>query len=211
MNHHAYYVESDIPDSNALTESLQTVLVFPESAAIYTRHYEKFGIDESRELTTFANLRSISRRSLFTLHAESMTTEAQQALLKLFEEPPEGIVFVLIVPHGILIPTLRSRMLPLPLHAHSKAPALTSTTKAFLHAAPKERSEMIGALLKKADSRKEVRTLVCDLEAFFYGAKDAKTRIEALSEISSLRPYLTDRSPSLKMILEHISSTVPQL
>ena len=67
-----------------------------------------------------------------------MTSEAQQALLKLFEEPQAGVIFVFLLPHGSLLPTLRSRMLEYP---EKLAPEESNSGEGdnnFLHATPKD-------------------------------------------------------------------------
>jgi len=70
------------------------------------------GIDRIREikgfLAQFPNMSS--RRTVVVKDAEAMTTEAQNALLKIAEEPPAGGLIIIIVSDPeALLPTLRSR------------------------------------------------------------------------------------------------------
>ncbi len=52
--------------------------------------------------------------------SEKMTTEAQNALLKILEDPPEGTCFFLLCQHqDQLLPTIVSRCLPVRLHSWS--------------------------------------------------------------------------------------------
>lgn len=45
------------------------------------------------------------------LEAQDMTEQAQNALLKILEEPPSGVIFLLTVPSAsLLLPTIRSRV-----------------------------------------------------------------------------------------------------
>ena len=76
---------------------------------------QSISIETIRELLSFTKLKineqqSGVKRLIVIDEAQAMTTEAQNALLKLLEEPPEGTLFLLNVSnqHGLL-PTIRSR------------------------------------------------------------------------------------------------------
>lgn len=209
--HHAQYIEG--PQS--AFEDIKAAL-----KPFVARRYERFGIDEARELVAQASLKHESQT--FLLGIESITTEAQQALLKLFEEPQEGTNFVLLVPHGVLLPTLRSRMLEYaPDLASQKvlgSPSLSAQPdhfvqqgRAFIKMGGKERSDYIAALLKDEDNTKErVREFVDSLERALHPKIGEPKVREALADIAMVRDYLRDRSPSLKMLLEHLALSLPQ-
>jgi len=79
-------------------------------------------IGQIRELQHFTQLKTTGsgdiRRVILIADAGRLTTEAQNALLKLLEEPPEDTVLLLTVEntHGLL-PTIMSRMQTLTVHA----------------------------------------------------------------------------------------------
>lgn len=71
-------------------------------------------IDSIREVQNFLKLKTTGqsdvRRILTIEQAEKMTTEAQNALLKVLEEPPDDTVVLIITANKLkLLPTLRSR------------------------------------------------------------------------------------------------------
>ena len=69
-------------------------------------------IDSVKALRRDAYVRPTSGREKIYLfeHAEDLNTEGQNALLKLLEEPPEGVRFILLVPsRSALLPTVLSR------------------------------------------------------------------------------------------------------
>lgn len=72
-------------------------------------------IDAVRDLLNFTKLKIAGndkeiQRVIVIDEAQSMTSEAQNALLKLLEEPPEGTLFLLCVSNTqSLLPTIRSR------------------------------------------------------------------------------------------------------
>ena len=72
-------------------------------------------IDEIRALQSFTSLKTIGKRSVRRLiiieNAETMTLEAQNAFLKLLEEPPADTVIVMsATSRQALLPTVQSRM-----------------------------------------------------------------------------------------------------
>lgn len=209
MNHHAYYIEG----RTALFEEYKKELL-----PFVAQKFERLGIEEARELTERASLKNVGGTALFLIAAASLTTEAQQALLKLFEEPQEGTVFVLIIPHGALLPTLRSRMLPYPTEIRSldsKDRISVEIVRQFLKVGQKERSELVAKLLKDEDGAKErARDLIQGLEAVLYARftkAPTKDLAQGLEDIASMRSYLGDRSASLKMLLEHLAVSLPTL
>lgn len=212
MLHHAYSYEGPQSVLDGLVKDAKARFGFPleHDPDVHVRSFERFGIDESRWLTDTASLKSSSGRALFIIGTPSITSEAQQALLKLFEEPQAGITFVVLLPHGSLLPTLRSRMLPYPEMLEEEGSA--AEAKKFLRLSGKERSEYLTKMLKDDEGLKErVRDFITALEAELVPriGKSAEVR-EGLQDISMVRDYLRDRSPSLKILLEHLALSLPQ-
>ncbi|MEK7068520.1 MAG: hypothetical protein AAB964_01760 [Patescibacteria group bacterium] len=205
MTHHAYVYEGSLQEFGALKEHLHPFVA---------QTHDRFSIDDARELIARCALKTIGEAT-FLIALSSITTEAQQALLKLLEEPQRGITFVFLVPHGALLPTVRSRMAPFVWQRPATGPLGSSPrdrqqVSAFLKASPHTRSDMVAALLKDEEGAKErVRDFVYALEAeLAKKIKDPAARA-ALHDIARVRDYLRDRSPSLKMLLEHLAMSVP--
>ncbi len=75
-------------------------------------------IDQVRELISFTQLTALGGRwrAVVIENVAQLTAEAANALLKVLEEPPQGVVFWLLDHHeGTLLGTLRSRCVPLAL------------------------------------------------------------------------------------------------
>src|SRR3989344_4262775 len=216
MTHHAYLHEGSLTDFPALAVAARNMLDFSATATpdVYEWMYDKFGIDESRELTQLASLRGVGDQSPFILGVSSITTEAQQALLKLFEEPRKGLTFVLMLQQGVILPTLRSRMMPFVQHGVLYScitrRVVQPHAQKFLSVSSKERSEMLAKILKADDAKEQLHTLLIDVELALYTRKKAD-QLAALSEIAAVRPYLSDRAPSLKMIFEHLAVVLPKI
>jgi hypothetical protein len=107
LNHHAYLCRLSIIEPKQIAG-------FIKSLAIDDVEYfqpESFGIVDVRELTIKSFSRpEIGNIKLIVVLLTSITIEAQQALLKLLEEPPKSTAFVFCLPHSLyLLPTLISR------------------------------------------------------------------------------------------------------
>jgi hypothetical protein len=216
--HHAYIYEGSLSIHDALVASAKAAFGFEEkgtvAADIHIYSYEKLNIEEARALTSEASFTSVSGRALYVITASSISFDAQQALLKLFEEPPEGVIFVMLTPPGSLMQTLRSRFAEYPEHLeeHNVSAALS---KKFLSSSNKERSTQIAALLKDEEGVKErVRDFLNSTEKLVYAAhtkKPGNGLRASLEDIQMVRGYLGDRSASLKMLLEHLAMALPIL
>ena len=89
-----------------LEEHPHLILVQPEDK-------QSIGIDQIRELLSKLSLivptDADIKRVIIIKNADVMTTEAQNALLKALEEPPEGTVLILLTDQDSLLPTIKSR------------------------------------------------------------------------------------------------------
>ncbi|HBQ50649.1 hypothetical protein A3B42_02480 [Candidatus Daviesbacteria bacterium RIFCSPLOWO2_01_FULL_38_10] len=79
---------------------------------LYFKAGEKMGIGEARKIKEHFSLKPYSAkgRTVIIEDASVMTTEAQNALLKTLEEPPEEAILILAAPSDAnLLPTILSR------------------------------------------------------------------------------------------------------
>jgi DNA polymerase III gamma/tau subunit len=94
--------------------------------------YETFGVDEGRELKEAQLSKSFGGgKKIFVISFETITVEAQNSLLKVFEEPTPDTHFFLISRTGSrLLPTLRSRIVFLQTESDS-TPSLLQAKKIY--------------------------------------------------------------------------------
>ncbi len=199
---------------------------------VYVREYLSFGIDDARELRERACLRAITHRQtntramagarrVFIIVTPSMTSDAQNALLKTLEEPPAGAVFFFVVASPeTLLSTLRSRshILSLPTGAMPR-PGLGIETvgldvKKFLTAALAKRIDMVKQLyVREDDEERDVRGAVAFLSELerTLSAKvnDEKVR-EGIRAIYLAQKHLMDKGSLLKPLLEQLALLVPK-
>ena len=97
------------------------LMITPEETAGNERKRSLIKVEEVRRIWDFAHLTAHrgGNRVIFIYPAEYMNMQAANALLKILEEPPAGVVFILVSHHkDRLIATIKSRCrqiaLPLP-------------------------------------------------------------------------------------------------
>lgn len=136
---------------------------------------------------------------------EQATGEAQNALLKLFEDPPKTARFYISIPRlSLLLPTLRSRLHLT--HAAPDAPQ-SEAARTFLAASYAQRLEQIAQLHRAKDTH-AMRALIEHVERAVRAcdAHDAAV----LQEVVSISSYAQLHGASLKMLLEHLALTLPE-
>lgn len=177
------------------------------------REYSHFGIEDAREIRERALLRAVGARRVFVVVTPTMTTDAQNALLKTLEEPLMGTLFFFVVPSPqTLLPTLRSRSQVLTLDI---APPRDARAMQFLTATPSERLEMIKPLLEKGeDDRRDmsdISMLLSSLESEMGLMKQSATRAEGFVALYRVKKYIGDKGALIKPLMEQLALLVPKL
>ena len=205
--HHAYLIEGAVEEFRALHEQLKAQ--YPD-AEYYVREFDSFGIDDSRELVQLANLRSFGRQ-LLLYKVGSCTHEAQNALLKLMEEPPANTHFFMCMPSvRDILPTLRSRALVM---NREQGAALTDAQLsgvAFIAATPAERIALLTPLVQEKNVA-AAAALLDSIEEELHRRGVHATHPEALEYIIAVRGVLGDKGASLKILMESVALIVPRI
>lgn len=228
--HHAYFYAGDTERgaASALAFGERELGLSVGHPGVVTLRYSLFSVNDARFVSELAS-RTPSKGDvkLIIVAASRIFHEAQNALLKTFEEPPVGTHLVLVVPsEGDIIATLRSRLLPLPEGketASSKQQAADTLAGEFLKAGKAEREKLIAKILDRAksDDADEKQAARADALRFaeglaraayaarLVGEGDGAELTSFLSDLDRLIPILHERSAPLKPILEHLSLAVP--
>ncbi len=207
MKHHALvaYGSPEYAREFAVFIAKEAEMIIANNPNFHVRSYESLDVEEARILRDLAGFSAEGRR-VFVIAASRVTREAQNALLKVFEEPGANMFFALLVPRGALIPTLLSRMQEVSFVVKKE---VTSVAQDFLAATPAARSKLMAHIVEDKDKTAAYQ-LVAAIEQHL--AKDihqSQVRL-ALEEIATMRSYLMDTSASVKMILEHLVLVLPK-
>lgn len=209
--HHAHLIVGDKKLADELLSDLfEKVLEIEIVGNPDVRRFDvdTYTIDEARELKSAHFVKSLGDKSFFIVNFNSIGTEAQQSLLKVFEDPVDDTHFFVITPtlRGLL-PTLLSRFSIF--HLPVSAPE-TSQAEKFIKARPANRIKQIKSIVDSKDKNKAL-AFVNELEVaynkLFHSQIKSGNResVEFLKEIVAVRGFLQTRSPSVKILLEHLS------
>lgn len=208
--HHAYIIEGqNEPIREKLLAFIEHDLEHPiqGNPDFWHEKFDTFTIDDARALREQQALKAIAYpRKIFVLEVYSMTAEAQNALLKIFEEPSAGTHFFIITNSAdVFLPTLRSRVIVV--EDDGKTDAQKALIQKFRSSLMAERMNMIAPIIEEKDKAAAgnfIDGLIIELSK-----KQTAESASLLKELLQMRSYLADRSPSLKLILEHIAVTLP--
>lgn len=209
--HHAYVLYGEREAALAAAEKfLEDELGSPVSGnpdvAVFS--FSSLGVGESRAVAEAAGLRPLLGKSrALLIAADFLTREAQNALLKVLEEPPAGALILLVVPSPEhLLPTVRSRLDELPHRGGLRG--ISETARGFLRSR-EERAAIVADIAEERDKSRAL-ALLAELERALRRQGVAKNRA-ALEAIVRARAYLPDPGASVKLLLEDVATVAPLL
>lgn len=165
------------------------------------------GIDAVRELKQQAYQRAVSVGGQRTIVVETLRirSEAQNALLKILEEPPAlTVMYFVVADQSRLLPTLLSRFSREQTAAQDIS---TAVSEEFLTLSPAEQLTLVA----KKTSEKDLlwqRALLDGLEVLILEKRVSKTVARALYFV---RQHITAPGASPKLLLEHLTLSLAEL
>ncbi len=205
FDHHAQLLVGNVDE---LLDELKKVLA--GSSELLVQKFDSFGINDSRFLREAHTRKAlVGDKRIFVIAAHFFTREAQNALLKTFEEPAPGVYFFVIAPSiDSLIPTVRSRMSVI---ANNQLSIINNQaiTK-FLNSKPAERMKIVGELLKKSDDPEEKQKIkiealkfVKELQSYF-----ARSPAPQASEVLKAQSQLSQPGAVTRLVIENLCLTL---
>ncbi|MEK7140568.1 MAG: hypothetical protein AAB815_02165 [Patescibacteria group bacterium] len=226
--HHAYLIEG------ARAEIVPQILdLLKECGVAVTGNpdflhitLDSFKIEDARNLKSFSVERGISEnKKIFIISANNFLLEAQNTLLKMFEEPIEDTHFFLIVPDtDALLPTLVSRFYLIPAR-QDLAEGLKDAEKFVAMPIP-QRLDFIKELISETENEEEAEMIVLDsarakalkflnsLEVVLHKKFIPRVpldRVDFFNQIFKVREFLRQPGSSIKSLMESVALTIPNL
>lgn len=224
MRHHAFVIEAETEEGIEIAQAWaekELGMEIKNNPDVVVLRYGLFSVDDARRvLAVAASAPFAGEYKIVIIAARRAYHEAQNALLKLFEEPPRGAYLFLVLPSlGGILPTLRSRVQILGTvpRLRSGRQEIAKTAEQFLAANKEKRRALIKKLTngkdeeERRENREEAIAILNGVEAMAYEKFKQRSGEAAalLSDIAILRGYLYDRSAPVRMILEHLSLVIP--
>ncbi len=184
---------------------------------VWSRNFETLNIDDARAIKEVQNTRPTGPRRVMLVSLQAIQSEAQNSLLKLFEEPSSDTIFIVCAEtQSIFLPTVLSRFNIIDAaRADERYVDTDNLALRFLAASFKDRLDMLEPIIKEKERFVAINFLN-NLEEVLYKKKSESSQSGAQSidpaifeDIFSARHFLRSRSPSIKMILEHLASVIP--
>lgn len=200
----------------------RTGATFGESPDITLLTYQGLAIEDVRELRTLLATGPVEASvRIVIIRAERFFSEAQNAFLKMLEEPLPHTCVILSVPNeATLLDTVLSRVVRED-RSNVQRREVSQMTEEFLALSKKEREAYITKLTDKlrtgsdADKRElrtKARTLVEEVTLMVRSGGvplDESSRRVLLKELAVFAPLMHERSAPIKMILLHLSIALP--
>jgi hypothetical protein len=220
MQQHAFVIEAGEEEGVTLAQEWakrELGLHIENNPDVVVARYGLLSVEDARKVADMANgAPFVGETKVVIICASRAYHEAQNALLKLFEEPPAGTFLFLIMPSlGGLLPTLRSRVQVLSSNEGPRRSLIPEEAEAFLKASKEKRTAIIKKLTSGKDdedkraNREEAIAILNGIEVALL-RQGFEGHVSALSDIATLRMHLYDRSAPVKMILEHVSLVIPR-
>ena len=216
ISHHAYAIVSAEPVRLDIISHIEKEhgIKARGNPDLFVQKYEVLTIDDARKLKDAHATRPFAEngRKYFILEIDSITHEAQNALLKIFEEPNEYARFFLIVPsEEMLLPTLRSRLFIVRTRSGLASDMGTAYINDFLDLSPAERIAFADKLAADISDGKKPKSAALDFCSDL--SKHLRTlgiekNAVALAKIARTESYLRDRASSIKQLLEYVALNV---
>jgi len=206
--HHAYIFAGESESvRQALFAFLEKDLSHPTrgNPDFFHELFDIFSIDDARRVKEMQSVRPLAgARKVFVIETRGMAPEAQNALLKVLEEPASDTHFFIITNSAeIFLPTIRSRAVIFSFKNKTEGSnkKISETAKIFLDSLSAERIELVQEIVENKDRGKAI-DLIDDV---IIGLAEGKYSRKTISQALKCRSYLNDRSSSVKIILEHLA------
>lgn len=223
--HHAYCILGNSYDvTNELEKLFKKELNFStvNNPDFWYGEFDVMDIEDSRVIkSSHQNKPTAGDKKIFVVSANFITEKAQNAMLKLFEEPRGDTHFFLVLPSlNNIISTFRSRLFIIDT---SGAEISLINPRNFLNMnigdRMKEVKKICESISDEEESKIEIIKFINSLEVALHAdlrgldadkrGKMPMEKLRMFEELENIRQYAGEQSPSLKMLLEHISLILP--
>ncbi len=172
-------------------------------------------IEDARDIIEMSYMKSFGGGGFrfFIIGAEIVSDEAQNAFLKVVEEPPQETRFFFVTSaKSSLLPTLRSRLIDLP-QTKAVPEGFCEQGADFMSSTVDKRRKQVASLIKNQDKQKAIN-LLSSIE-FFLDTLDEDTwsdeRKRALETVFMVKKNIISQRSSIKFLVDHLCCCTPRI
>jgi DNA polymerase III delta prime subunit len=219
--HHAYLIEGSreiiLPEVLNFLEDIDVKI--SSNPDFYNVFIDTFKVKDAEDIKSLSNQKIFEEgekfKKIFIISTNNFLLEAQNSLLKIFEEPNKNTHFFIIVPDvSIFIPTIVSRFRVI--YTKDKNTEYIKIAESFITMKLSARIEFIKDFVKEKDeevledsTRAKANRFLDALEAVLHKKNLSKTNSEIFNHIFNVRQFLRQPGSSTKMLLESVALVVP--
>jgi len=200
--HHAYIIYGDKKESfNFLKDYfLKLGFSFENNPDFFHYVEENISIDLAHELVNINSRKMFSDTRVVVLEFRSILNEAQNALLKLLEEPMHNTYFFLLTEtKGFALPTVISRVVEI----DSVRGGQQNESSDFVSGTIDKRLKIVEKIVKDKD-RARASSIVKEIHKYIL-EKELDNKKGLLQAVFAAQKFIDKPSSSIKMILEHLA------
>ncbi|MDQ3089886.1 MAG: hypothetical protein M3Q24_01910 [bacterium] len=160
------------------------------------------GIDQARNLKLRSESKAFGDKKIFVIASQQITPEAQNALLKIFEEPRPNTHFFILADRNILIETLLSRMNVVRLNGEQN---LEIEAQKFLKSNVANRLVLVKEIIAKDEF--DLPTFLDDILSEM---RNYKKSIKYQKIVFNVSLFANDSAANKRLILEHLALCLPE-
>ncbi len=213
--HHAYLIKGDEIFFSSFLEYLETLGIKTHGNPDFLfKNTETFSVEDSKEVKTFQSQSAISGGlKIIIILTKYFSHHAQNSLLKVLEEPAEGVHFFIITQETeILLPTLKSRLILLKSENSEVDKNLVKEVQDFLNNSKEDRMTFIDKTVKSF-SKEETGIPMKNYFSKFLNQLEVEIRSKGevgkydLAVLWRVKDYIHDQGSSVKNLLETLALT----
>ncbi len=221
--HHAYLVIGDPVAAQVELEARLRELFSPDftnrsNPDFHQQTFASFGVDDSRLIRERQGHKAFGKAGkYFLLLIETITIEAQNALLKTLEEPAADTYFFLFCrERERFLPTILSRCEIVDYEGGDPAPSDVASAQTFLTTDPAGRQKLVKQLLALQEKnnltvRHFLEQLLPLIRERWVNKGYDPVLTPAVTETKKALDYTVGRGESVRLLLEHLALILPVL
>jgi hypothetical protein len=213
--HHAYILKGDSDALSRIYDFLDSIYFSrTQNPDLLVKEVETFTIDDARSVKDFQNQKSVSGDKKFIIIlTKYFSHQAQHAMLKVLEEPAEGVHFFIVTNElSVILPTLKSRLIEIKGEDKESDKEILKEVLNFIKGEKEDRLKIVNSIVKKFE-KEETSIPLKSYASLFLDTLEKEISKEKnrqdfdIEFLWKAKDYIHDQGASVKNLLEVLALT----